>query len=200
MQDYYKQKDIDFITLLENTTETIANAFEKTKRYLSNHSKIVCSVSGGADSDIMLDMIYRLDTEKKVEYVFIDTGLEMQATKDHIEYLKAKYGIDIKTVRPKEPIPYAVKKYGLPFKSKIISDYMHRLQLNNFAWVDKPFEVLLKEYPKCKTALAWWCNKKVGQNNINSTPLLKEFLISTPPDLLLTTGAVGVLKNALYTK
>ncbi len=99
-----EHKDIDFITLLQYTTETIANAFEKTKKYLGSHHSIVCPVSGGADSDIMLDMIWRLDTEKKVEYVFVDTGLEMQATKDHIEYLKDKYEIEIKTVRPKKPI------------------------------------------------------------------------------------------------
>ena len=183
MQDYYKQKDIDFITLLENTTETIANAFEKTKRYLSNHSKVVVSVSGGADSDIMLDMIYRLDTDKKGEYFFVNTGLEMQATKDHIEYLKKKYDIEIKEIKPKEPIPYAVKKYGVPFKTKIISKRIHYLQAKGFNWVDEPFEVLMKKYPKCKDGIKWWCNKKVGQNNINSTPLLKEFLISNPPPI-----------------
>jgi len=195
-----EHKDIDFITLLQYTTETIANAFEKTKKYLGNHHSIVCSVSGGADSDIMLDMIWRLDTEKKVEYVFVDTGLEMQATKDHIEYLKDKYEIEIKTVRPKEPIPFAVRKYGLPFGTKIIAEYMHRLQLHNFNWIDEPFEVLIKKYPKCKTALSWWCNIKVGQDNINSSPFLKEFIMATPPDLKSTIDVASVPKKDLHTK
>lgn len=191
-----EHKDIDFITLMQYTTETIANAFEKTKKYLGNHSSIVCSVSGGADSDIMLDMIWRLDTDKKVEYVFVDTGLEMQATKDHIKYLKEKYGIEIKTVRPKEPIPYAVRKHGLPFMNKFFSEYIYRLQKHNFTWIDEPFEILIKKYPKCKVALLWWCNGKKGQNNINSQPYLKEFMISTPPQFSVSNKCCDCAKKS----
>ena len=34
---------------------------------------IACAISGGSDSDIMLDMLTRLDDEKKIKYVFFDT-------------------------------------------------------------------------------------------------------------------------------
>lgn len=47
------------------------------------YKKIICSVSGGADSDVMLDICYRCDKDKKIDYVWFNTGLEYQATKDH---------------------------------------------------------------------------------------------------------------------
>ena len=57
--------------------------------------RLVCSISGGSDSDIMLDIVYRCDKDNKVDYVWFDTGLEYQATKDHLEYLENKYKIVI---------------------------------------------------------------------------------------------------------
>ena len=54
------------------------------------YKKIVCSISGGSDSDVMLDIIWRCDKDNKVEYVWFDTGLEYQATKDHLKYLEMR--------------------------------------------------------------------------------------------------------------
>lgn len=47
--------------------------------------RIGCSISGGSDSDIMLDIVHKWDKDKKVRYFWFDTGLEYQATKDHLE-------------------------------------------------------------------------------------------------------------------
>ena len=60
------------------------------------YQKIVCSISGGSDSDVMLDIVWRCDKDNKVTYVWFDTGLEYQATKDHLKYLENKYNIEIK--------------------------------------------------------------------------------------------------------
>ena len=37
---------------------------------------------------------------------------------------------------------------------------------------------VIKEYPKCKCALQWWCNEKGEKSsfNINRNKLLKEFI------------------------
>lgn len=44
------------------------------------------------------------------------------------------------------------------------------------------FEELYKEYPKCKAALLWWCNKKECNSfNIGWNKWLKEFLIEHLP-------------------
>ena len=60
----------------------------------------------------MLDIVWRCDKNNKVEYVWFDTGLEYQATKDHLKYLENKYGIDIKVHRAIKPIPSTCKQYG----------------------------------------------------------------------------------------
>lgn len=59
------------------------------------YKNIVCSISGGSDSDVMLDIIHKVDIDKKVRYVWFDTGLEYGATKRHLEYLEKRYGIKI---------------------------------------------------------------------------------------------------------
>ena len=57
------------------------------------YKKVLCSISGGSDSDIVLDLITKFDNNKIVDYVFFDTGLEYQATKEHINFLENKYNI-----------------------------------------------------------------------------------------------------------
>lgn len=76
------------------------------------YKKIVCSISGGSDSDVMLDIIWRCDKDNKVEYIWFDTGLEYHATKDHLKYLEEKYGIEIKPYKAIKPIPLSCKNYG----------------------------------------------------------------------------------------
>ena len=81
------------------------------------------------------------------------------------------------------PIPLAVHKYGQPFLSKMVSEFMYRLQKHGFQWEDEPYEVLIKRYPKCKSALEWWCDKKGAKSmfTINRNRYLKEFIMSNPP-------------------
>lgn len=143
----------------------------------------LCSVSGGSDSDIMIDLIERLRENKPIKYVFFDTGIEYQATHEHLTFLEEKYGIKIERLKPKASAPIGCKKYGQPFLSKQISEFIERLQRHNFQWEDKPFNELYKQYPKCKAALRWWCNEFGNKSsfNINKNRLLKEFIICNPP-------------------
>lgn len=152
------------------------------------YNSILCSISGGADSDIVLDICVKVDRDKKVKYIWFDTGLEYQATKDHLKRLEEKYGIKIIRYRAVKPIPTCCREYGQPFLSKQVSEWIERLQRHNFKWEDKPFEELLEEYPKCKAALKWWCNewekRKSGNEsrfNIAYNKYLKEFMIENPP-------------------
>lgn len=126
---------------------------------VNDHEKIMCSISGGWDSDIMLDLNIRCGGKEKTTFCFFDTGLEYDATKQHIGYLEERYGIEIKVLKPKKAIPTCCKEYGIPFWSKFASEMIHRLQKNGFQWEDEPFDVLLEKYPKCKAALKWWCNR-----------------------------------------
>ena len=81
----------------------------------TKYSKIICSISGGSDSDIMLDIVWRCDKDDKVDYVWFDTGLEYEATKDHLKYLEDKYNIDIIPYKAVKPIVLTCKQYGQPF-------------------------------------------------------------------------------------
>ena len=154
----------------------------------SKYEKIVCSISGGSDSDVVLDICTKCDKDNKIEYVWFDTGLEYQATKDHLKYLEEKYGIEIKPYKAIKPIPTSCKQYGQPFLSKQVSEFMQRLQKHNFKWEDKPFDELMKDYPNCKSALEWWCGSKGSDShyNISQNKWLKEFIINNPPNFKIS--------------
>ena len=162
--------------------DNVVKAYNKINSPL--YKKIVCPVSGGADSDVMLDILHKVDKDNKVEYVWFDTGIEYQATKDHLKYLEDKYGIEIKRHKAIKPIPVTCKEYGVPFLSKFVSDMITRLQKHNFKWEDKPYEELIQEYSNIKGCICWWCNKyepKTSSWNIARNKWLKEFLIENPP-------------------
>lgn len=147
------------------------------------YEKIMCSLSGGSDSDVMLDICAKCDKDNKIEYVWFDTGLEYQATKDHLKYLEDKYGIEVRSYKAIKPIPSTCKQYGQPFLSKQVSEYISRLQKHNFQWENEKLDTLLERYPKCKVALKWWCNAWGDKSkfNIEYNKWLKEFMISNPP-------------------
>lgn len=102
--------------------------------------------------------------------------------------MENRYNIHIECVKAIKPIPSCCKKYGQPFISKQVSEWIERLQRHNFKWEDKPFEELYKQYPNCRAALRWWCNDfqkakngKESSFNIAYNQFLKEFMIQNPP-------------------
>ncbi len=178
----------NFNFFLEAPTSTIQESIPRTEKELLLYGKIACSISGGSDSDTMLDFICRIGFLEKVQFYFFDTGIEMEATKKHLSFLEQKYKIKINRIKPSKGVAYTVKKYGYPFLSKQVSEYIGRLQRHGFQWEDEPLDRLLQKYPKCKVALRWWCNGW-GENskfNIDSTPYLKEFLMQNPPKFLIS--------------
>ena len=177
--------------LLHANHFTILDSYVKANSVLNGSETALCSVSGGSDSDIMLDIIHKVDDSGKITYYWINTGLEYQATKEHLDELEQKYGIEIVRLKPDKSIPTCVKEYGVPFLSKYVSEQMMRLQKHGFQWEDEPLEVLLQKYPKCKTALQWWCGErysdedgyqKISRFSIERNRFLKEFIIANPPD------------------
>lgn len=174
--------------LLKDCPQNLAvlKMFAKTWTVVNDplYERIACKISGGSDSDVMLDAIWRCDKENKVTYVWFDTGLEYQATKDHLAYLETQYGIQIQREKAVLPIPLSVKKYGTPFINKRVSDYLERLQRHGFQWADEPYEQLIKDYPHCQTALKWWCNAAKSERFcIAHHKGLKEFLIREKPSV-----------------
>ena len=158
----------------------IKNALATCLEHVMSHNHILCPVSGGADSDVMVDMLIRCGAKDKTDFVFIDTGIEYEATKEHLGYLEEKCGITIKRVKAKKPIPICVKTYGVPFWSKDISERIFYLQHHGFRWEDEDYDTLIKRYPGCKSPLRWWCDK-TEMWGISRTRGLKEFMMRNPP-------------------
>lgn len=182
------QLTIDGVDVPSNENYTISTAVSKAERLILRYGTPMCSISGGSDSDIVLDMIHSVDHSGKVTYCFIDTGLEYQATKDHLEYLEKRYDIKIERIKAIKPIPTCVKEYGVPFISKYVSQMISRLQHHDFKWENEPFGALIQKYPNCKSGLKWWCNwydVKDGHNsrfNISRNAYLKQFMLRYPLD------------------
>lgn len=171
-------------------TLTIYDGLVKAQSVLEQYKNILVSVSGGADSDNMIDIVEHLtpkDSSHKVTYVWFDTGVEMNATKRHLTFLEDKYGIAIQRERGKMQVAGAVRTVGYPFYSKQFAEYIYRLQKHGFQWEDEPFDVLCAKYPNCKAALRWWCNAwkdephKPLQTEIASAKLMKEFMMANQP-------------------
>ena len=191
----------------EEEYPNISNAIRKLHANLMFRSeRAVVSISGGADSDMMLDMILALEPEKnypfdEIHYVWFDTGIEYTATKQHLRDLEEKYGITIERKKAKVPVPLGCKSCGQPFVSKQISQYISRLQAHDFQWEDEPFDILYKRYPNCKAALRWWCNEfgEGSRLNIEKWRLLKEFMIANPLDFPISDGCCkGAKKDVAH--
>lgn len=67
-------------------SQEIQDTVVKTLDNVRDHEKIMCAVSGGYDSDIVLDLLVRCGAKEKTTFVFNDTGLEHEATKKHLGF------------------------------------------------------------------------------------------------------------------
>ena len=184
--------DSEFEKVLDaSPTFLVQDAFIKGGSVIGSgaYKKISISVSGGWDSDVVVDFISRIPHDKdSVCYVFFDTGMEFQATKEHLDFLEKKYGITIQREKAVVPVPLGVRRYGYPFLAKQVSEYIDRLQRHGFKWEDRPFNELYAEYPRCKSALRWWCNEwgEGSKMNISRWAYLKEFMVANPPTFAIS--------------
>lgn len=185
---------------------------------LTQHPHAVCSYSGGSDSDIMIDLIEtaRRIAPKlpKVDYVFFNTGLEMQATRDHVKATEDKYGVQIIEVRPKLNIVQSARKYGLPFVSKIMSGGLEQLQKKNVPLSIKEEydqaedkqakrKELKERYPHCEQLINFLCCcNKDGEPRpniqlvIDSSKYMYDFIKECPPDFKISAQCCDYCKKA----
>lgn len=183
---------------------------------LKEHPHAICSYSGGADSDIMIDLIERtreIFNLPPVDYVFFNTGLEMKATKDHVRATAEKYGVEIRECRPKTNIVTASRKYGLPFVSKIMSAGLEGWQKKNIPLsiaeeYDKAENKEAKRaelkarYPGCETTINFLCccnSKGEPRPNIqlviNSSKYMRDFIEEFPPDFQISAKCCDYCKK-----
>lgn len=184
---------------------------------LKQHPNAICSYSGGADSDILIDLIER--TRKAfnllpVKYVFFNTGLEMKATKDHVKATAEKYGVEIEEVRPKTNIVQATRVHGVPFMSKIMSAGLEGWQRKGIplSIIDEyekaedkavTFQKFVRCYPKSKRLINFLLNTdKNGVQHFNqfgfqSVKYLREYMEKYPPDFQISAKCCDYCKKQL---
>ena len=168
---------------------------------LVEHPNAICSYSGGSDSDIMLHLIETVRTIydlPPVQYCFFNTGLEMRATKEHVEKTRQKYGVTITEYKPKKNIVRATREYGQPFVSKIMSAGLEGVQKKNIplSIADEYAEAedkvakraeLKQRYPGCETTINFICGcnshgepRPDIQLVINSSKWMLDFIKENP--------------------
>ena len=186
-------------------------------RRLKEHPNAICSYSGGADSDILVDLIETaraiLPSLTKVDYVFFNTGLEMQATKRHVKETAERYEIEIHEARPRMNIVQATRKYGIPFVSKIMSGGLDEWQKKRVPLsiadeyeqaedkVAKRQE-LRERYPKCESLINFLCCcNRDGEPRpniqlvINSSKYMRDFIAEYPPDFKISAKCCDYCKK-----
>lgn len=62
--------------IIDINNYAILDGYAKANNVMNRSNTILCSISGGSDSDIVLDIIHNLDDSGKVTYYWVDTGLE----------------------------------------------------------------------------------------------------------------------------
>lgn len=186
---------------------------------LKQHPNAICSYSGGADSDIMIDLIENarkmVPSLPPVKYVFFNTGLEMKATKDHVKATAEKYGVEIVEARPRVNIVMAVRKHGVPFVSKIMSEGLSEWQKKGVPLsIAEEYEQaedkhakrqeLSNRYPKCESLINFLCCcNRAGdprpdiQIVINSSKYMRDFIAEYPPDFKISAKCCDYCKKQL---
>lgn len=148
-----------------------------------------------------------------IKYVFFNTGLEMQATKDHVKEVERKYGIEIEECRPKINIVNATRTYGIPFVSKIMSAGLSEWQekciplsiADEYAQAEDKTEKrkeLKERYPNCESVINFLCCcNSAGEPRpniqlvINSSKYMKDFINENPPDFKISAKCCDYCKK-----
>ena len=185
---------------------------------LTQHPKAICSYSGGSDSDILIDLIERtramMDYQlPPVKYVFFNTGLEMQAIKEHVKGTAKKYNIEIETIKPKKNIITSVREYGVPFMSKRMSQGLEawqrkKIPLSVVSEIERSenkrnkMRELTQRYPRSQSLIGFLSGyDKEGimfpnkQFTINASKYMYDFICTHPPDFKISAKCCDYCKK-----
>lgn len=209
--DFKREKFNELLNSLpEKCGPAILNSFVKAWNLVNgayDWPNITVCVSGGSDSDVVVDLMTKIDIEKKCKFVYADNGMEFgEIVREHLNFLEQKYGISIARYRTQKPVICVVREKGIPFLNKRVSEMIYRLQMHNFQWEDEPYEVLVKRYSGCESALQWWCGDsyygKGSRLSIEWNRGLKAFLIGRGPGFKVSARCCieskeRTLKNAI---
>lgn len=136
----------------------------------------------------------------------------MKATKDHVKATAEKYGVEIEIIKPKVGIVQAVRKYGIPFISKITSEHLEGMQKKKIPFSlwqefdeaeDKQAKLkeLCERYPRSQSYICFICGctskgKLIDtQSVVTSSKYLRDFLVDYPPDFQISAKCCNYCKK-----
>lgn len=124
--------------------------------YYETKGQCYLSFSGGKDSTVVLALIKQCEELltipiNSIPVVFCDTGIELGATRDFVNWCKENYYQNIQIIRPQVSFDWIIKNKGKPIKSKLKSEFIGRYKNNKNS---KAIHYLLgdKGYQKIKIA------------------------------------------------
>lgn len=153
-----------------------------------------------------------------MDYAFFNTGLEMEATKRHVQEVGKKYGVEIKVYRPAKNIVRAAREFGLPFVSKIMSAGLEGVQKKNIPLsiadeyeqaADKAAkrQELRQRYPKSEATINFLCGcNSAGEPRpniqlvIGSSKYMLDFIRENPIPFKVSDRCCDVCKKAVAHK
>lgn len=135
--------------------------------YYQTNGSCYISFSGGKDSTILLALV-KLSIEvgalpqEGIKAIYCDTGVELQATRDFVEWCKQGYYPNIEIIRPKKSFGQVLKEEGKPMKSKMKAQLLHKYKVNNS---QNAFHYLMKaESPKTGKS---YKKSKIGDKDLH---------------------------------
>lgn len=102
--------------------------------YNQTQEKCCLAFSGGKDSTVLAELIFMAQKKynlPEIPFIFADTQVEYDATYNFVDWFsKNKYPIEI--LKPKKTFGKIIKEYGVPFASKIKSEFINSYQKNKY--------------------------------------------------------------------
>lgn len=180
----YTQKDLKTMqewSLERKIRVTQTRIMEWYHHYGGN---VAVSFSGGVDSTVLLDLARRVYPDIKA--VFVNTTLEFP------EIIKFVKGFEnVITLKPKLNYKQVIEKYGYPVISKEVSNYIHRMRINDDCmraykeqihlksaeWLRENLDVIPFSFLKCMLGMS-----KARVEEFEKTGVLRSSIFSIPKE------------------
>lgn len=113
--------------------EKILKAIHRIEElYFKTNGQCYVSFSGGKDSTVVLALIkMSVDSmvlpQEGIKAVFVDTGIELQATVDFVKWCKSNWYQNIDIIKPEKSFGWIINNKGKPLKSKMKAPYLNAI-------------------------------------------------------------------------
>ena len=99
--------------------------------YHETNGKCYVSFSGGKDSTVLLALIKQCEDiltipQNAIPAIFSNTGIELDVTKDFVDWIKTNYYPNLEIIRPEKSFSWVLENEGKPIRSKVKSKDLYQ--------------------------------------------------------------------------